>query len=31
VENLTEWNVNGTAQIDSAFTIYPVTFNSNLR
>lgn len=31
VANFTEWNVNGTAQIDSAFTIYPVTFNSDLR
>ena len=31
VANLTRWNVNGTAQIDSAFTIYPVTFNSDLR
>jgi hypothetical protein len=31
VTNATEWNVNGTAQIDSAFTIYPVAFNSNLR
>ena len=31
VTNSTEWNVNGTAQIDSAFTIYPVAFNSNLR
>jgi LEA14-like dessication related protein len=30
VTNSTEWNVNGTAQIDSAFTIYPVAFNSNL-
>lgn len=29
--NFTRWNVNGTAQIDSAFTIYPVTFNSDLR
>ena len=28
--NSTEWNVNGTAQIDSAFTIYPVVFNSKL-
>jgi hypothetical protein len=31
VANFTRWNVNGTAQIDSAFTIYPVTFNSDLR
>ena len=31
VSNATGWNVNGTAQIDSAFTIYPVAFNSNLR
>lgn len=31
VANFTGWNVNGTAQIDSAFTIYPVTFNSDLR
>ncbi len=30
VTNSTEWNVNGTAQIDSAFTIYPVDFNSKL-
>ncbi|HEX2304792.1 MAG TPA: hypothetical protein VHH33_00745 [Nitrososphaeraceae archaeon] len=30
VANSTEWNVNGTAQIDSAFTIYPITFNSKL-
>jgi LEA14-like dessication related protein len=30
VTNSTEWNVNGTAQIDSAFTIYPVAFNSKL-
>ena len=30
VANSTEWNVNGTAQIDSAFTIYPVEFNSKL-
>ena len=31
VPNATGWNVNGTAQIDSAFTIYPVVFNSKLR
>lgn len=31
VTNFTEWNVNGTAQIDSAFTIYPVEFSSILR
>ena len=31
VTNSTEWNVNGTAQIDSAFTIYPLDFNSKLR
>ena len=31
VANFTEWNVNGTAQIDSAFTIYPVTFNTDLK
>jgi len=30
VTNSTEWNVNGTAQIDSAFTIYPVAFSSKL-
>lgn len=30
VANSTEWNVNGTAQIDSAFTIYPIEFNSKL-
>jgi hypothetical protein len=30
VANSTEWNVNGTAQIDSAFTIYPVEFSSKL-
>jgi LEA14-like dessication related protein len=30
VTNSTEWNVNGTAQIDSAFTIYPIAFNSKL-
>jgi len=30
VTDSTEWNVNGTAQIDSAFTIYPVEFNSKL-
>lgn len=30
VANSTEWNVNGTAQIDSAFTIYPIAFNSKL-
>ena len=30
VSNSTEWNVNGTAQIDSAFTIYQVAFNSKL-
>jgi hypothetical protein len=30
VTNSTEWNVNGTAQIDSAFTIYPIGFNSKL-
>jgi len=29
--NFTEWTINGTAQIDSAFTIYPVPFSSNLR
>ena len=29
--NFTEWNINGTAQIDSAFTIYPVPFSSNLK
>lgn len=28
--NNTKWNVNGTAEIDSAFTIYPVKFNSEL-
>lgn len=28
--NSTEWKVNGTAQIDSAFTIYPVDFRGNL-
>jgi hypothetical protein len=31
VTNSTEWDVNGTAQIDSAFTIYPVAFNSKLK
>jgi hypothetical protein len=31
VTNFTEWDVNGTAQIDSAFTIYPVEFSSSLR
>jgi hypothetical protein len=31
VSNATRWNVNGSAQIDSAFTIYPVAFSSNLR
>jgi len=31
VANSTEWNINGTAQIDSAFTIYSVPFSSNLR
>ncbi len=31
VANSTEWNVNGTAQIDSAFTIYPIAFSSKLR
>ena len=31
VSNFTEWNINGTAQIDSAFTIYPVPFRSNLK
>lgn len=31
VANSTEWTLNGTAQIDSAFTIYPVPFSSNLR
>jgi len=30
VSNSTEWNVNGTAQIDSAFTHYQVAFNSKL-
>lgn len=30
VANSTEWNVNGTAQIDSAFTIYPIAFSSKL-
>ncbi|HZO10531.1 MAG TPA: hypothetical protein VFB48_00295 [Nitrososphaeraceae archaeon] len=30
VSNSTEWNVNGTAQVDSAFTIYQVAFNSKL-
>ena len=30
VSNATEWNINGTAQIDSAFTIYPVAFDSRL-
>jgi hypothetical protein len=30
VTNSTEWKVNGTAQIDSAFTIYPIAFNSKL-
>ncbi|HET8848193.1 MAG TPA: hypothetical protein VFM20_05315, partial [Nitrososphaeraceae archaeon] len=29
--NFTEWTINGTAQIDSAFTIYPIAFSSNLR
>lgn len=28
--NSTEWKVNGTAQIDSAFTIYPTDFSGNL-
>ena len=28
--NSTEWKVNGTAQIDSAFTIYPIDFSGNL-
>lgn len=28
--NSTEWEVNGTAQIDSAFTIYPIDFSGNL-
>ena len=28
--NSTEWKVNGTAQIDSAFTIYPIEFRGNL-
>jgi len=28
--NSTEWKVNGTAQIDSAFTIYPIDFRGNL-
>ena len=28
--NSTEWKVNGTAQIDSAFTIYPIVFSGNL-
>jgi LEA14-like dessication related protein len=28
--NNTKWNVNGTAEVDSAFTIYPVKFNSEL-
>ena len=28
--NSTEWRVNGTAQIDSAFTIYPIDFGGNL-
>ena len=28
--NSTEWKVNGTAQIDSAFTIYPIDFGGNL-
>lgn len=31
IANFTEWNINGTAQIDSAFTIYPIAFSSNLR
>ena len=31
VTNSTEWKVNGTAQIDSAFTIYPIDFSGNLR
>lgn len=31
VANSTEWTINGTAQIDSAFTIYPVPFKSNSR
>ena len=31
ITNSTEWTVNGTAQIDSAFTIYPIEFSSNLR
>jgi hypothetical protein len=30
VTNSTEWKVNGTAQIGSAFTIYPIAFNSKL-
>jgi LEA14-like dessication related protein len=28
--NSTEWKVNGTAQIDSAFTIYPIDFRGDL-
>ncbi|MGI0022391.1 MAG: hypothetical protein ACRD9Q_05970 [Nitrososphaeraceae archaeon] len=28
--NSTEWKVNGTANIDSAFTIYPIDFSGNL-
>ena len=28
--NSTEWKVNGTAQINSAFTIYPIDFSGNL-
>lgn len=28
--NSTEWKANGTAQIDSAFTIYPIDFSGNL-
>ena len=31
VANFTDWTINGTAQIDSAFTIYPIPFSSNLR
>ena len=31
VANFTDWNINGTAQIASAFTIYPIPFSSGLR
>jgi len=29
--NFTEWSINGTAQIDSAFTIYAVPFSGKIR